>query len=79
MLNSKINQQHHLLGHILLSLNEQLDEVPREASVGVVEEGSGHAEVTHTAGTTDAVDVLLHVGRQIEVDHVTHVGNVQTW
>ena len=66
------------LGHILLGLNEELDEVPREAAIGVVEEGRGHAQVTHTAGTTDAVHVLLNVRRQIKVYHVTHVRYVQT-
>lgn len=75
----KSSTEIYLLGHILLGLDQQLHEVAREAAIGVVEEGGGNTEVAHTAGTTDTVHVLLHVGRQVEVDHVTHVGYVQAW
>lgn len=69
----------YLLGHILLGLNQELHEVPCEATIGVVEEWCGDAEVAHTSGTTDAVHVLLNVRRQIKVYHVTHVRDIQTY
>lgn len=74
----QIKKKYYSLWHILLSFNKQLNQIPSEPAVGIVEEWSGYPEVTHPASTTDTVDVLLHVGRQVEVDHVTHVGDIQT-
>uniref|UniRef100_A0A182QW56 Uncharacterized protein n=1 Tax=Anopheles farauti TaxID=69004 RepID=A0A182QW56_9DIPT len=48
-----------------------------DVAILLVEERGGRTEVTHATGTTDAMHVLLHLGRQIEVDHLLHVRNVQ--
>ena len=65
-------------GQLLVALHQQLDQVLDQVAVLLVEEGCGEAEVAHAAGSADAVDVLLHVPGQVEVDDVLHVGDVQT-
>lgn len=65
-------------GQLLLRFDDELDEVANQVAVLVVEEGRGDAEVAHAPGTTDAVDVLLHVRGQVEVDDVLHVRDVET-
>ncbi len=59
------------LGH-----GELLDaqEVP---VLGRGDEGDGHARPTHPAGAPDAVHVGFRVLRHVEVDHVSHVADVQ--
>lgn len=65
------------LGDILFGFNEQLHQVARQAAVAVVEERRRDAEVAHTARTTNTMDVLFHVRRQVKVYHVTNVGYIQ--
>jgi len=62
----------------LVRLDNEFDQVLGQIPIFLVEEGGGETEVAHAAGTTDPVNVLVHVGRQVEVDDVLHVGDVQT-
>jgi hypothetical protein len=50
---------------------------PGQAKVIVSEEGSSQTLLACTAGTTDAVHVIVNVLGQVVVDHVRHVGDVQ--
>ena len=66
------------VGHVLLGFDHKLVQVSRNVSILVVEERSCQTEIAHTASTTNAVDVLFDVVRQIKVNDVLNVGNIQT-
>ena len=63
---------------LLVTLHQQLDQILDKVAILVVEEGGGEAEVAHATSSTNPVHVLLHVSRQVKVDDVLHVGDVQT-
>ena len=65
-------------GDLLLGLRQEVQQVSADVAVLVVEEGGGQAQVAHPAGPPDAVHVLLDVTGHVKVDHVLHVGDVQT-
>jgi len=44
----------------------------------VVEKRSGESGVSSTPGSADAVDVVINVGGEIEVDNVHDVGDIKT-
>ncbi len=62
----------------LIGLHDKLDQVLGQVPVLLVEERGGQPEVAHPAGSADAVDVLVDVRREVKVDDVLHVGDVQT-
>ena len=62
----------------MLRFDEQLEQVADDVRVLVVEEARGEADVADAAGSPDSVDVLVDVAWKVEVDHVTHVWNVET-
>ena len=64
--------------NFLLRFDEQLEQVADDVRVLVVEEARGEADVADAAGSPDSVDVLVDVAWKVEVDHVTHVWNVET-
>jgi len=70
------------LRNLLLGLNEDLAEVLAEVVVAVVEERGSLALIADTRGTANAVDVLRDAsmlgGRQVVVDDVLDVGNIET-
>uniref|UniRef100_A0A182JJJ6 Uncharacterized protein n=1 Tax=Anopheles atroparvus TaxID=41427 RepID=A0A182JJJ6_ANOAO len=71
----------HLLqeaGDLLSRLGEQPHQPVGDVAVLLVEERGGRTEVAHAPGTPNAVHVLLHLRRQVEVDHLLDVGNVET-
>ena len=59
-------------------LQDEFNQVFGEVAVFVIEEGGGETQVTHTTRTTDAMNVLLDVGGQVEVDDVLDVRDVET-
>merc|ERR1719474_1209621 len=63
---------------LLVALHDQLHQVLGEVPVLLVEEGSGQTKIAHSTSSPDSVDVLLNISRHVEVDHVLHVGNVET-
>jgi len=65
------------LGHVLLGLAEELGELGSHVAIGLGEEGRGDTDVASTAGTTDAVDIVVNVGGQVIVDDVSDVGDVE--
>jgi hypothetical protein len=48
------------------------------ACLGGLHEGEGAAGASHTGRATDAVHVGFGLVGQVEVDHVAHVGDVET-
>lgn len=44
----------------------------------LVDERRGNTRLAATAGTTDAMDIVLDLGRHVEVDDVLDVGEVHT-
>ncbi len=46
--------------------------------LGAAREGDGDAARTGTTGAADAMDVVLGAARQIEVDHMGHIADVDT-
>ncbi len=63
-------------GQLLARLGNQFDQIFGQVSILVVEERGGEAQVTHAAGTTDAMNVLLDVRWQVEVDDVLDIRDV---
>lgn len=57
---------------------QELGEALGEAGVLVSEEGSGKALLSGTACAPDAVHIVVHIGGEIKVDDMRHVGNIQT-
>mmetsp|Transcript_45102 Transcript_45102/g.78750 ORF Transcript_45102/g.78750 Transcript_45102/m.78750 type:complete len:324 (-) Transcript_45102:1100-2071(-) len=66
------------LGHLLVVLREELDQLLGDVAVLVVHQGQRVTHVADTAGTTNAVHVVVNVGGQVEVDHLCDIGNIQT-
>jgi hypothetical protein len=64
------------LRNFLVGFLEQLDEVANNSTIATVEESGGDTSVSGTTGTTDAVDVVVNVGRKIVVDDVGNVRNI---
>ena len=62
------------LRHLLVGLLEQVEKVPNDSAVAAVEEGSGNTSVSCTSGTTNTMNVVVNVGREVVVDHVSDVG-----
>lgn len=65
--------------YLLVSLLQHPQE--RAGNVSVLrlgEQRCGDAEVAGAAGTTNLVHVLVNVGRQVKVDDVRDVGDIQT-
>ena len=60
----------------LVCFVQQFDQVECHVAIFVVEERGGQTKVTHTSGTTDTMDVLLNVVRQVEIDDVLYVRNI---
>ena len=65
------------LGHLLVVLLHQLDQLPRNVAILVVHKRKCVADVTHTTSSADAVHVVVDVGGQVEVDHLGDVGDIQ--
>jgi hypothetical protein len=64
--------------NILVGFPEKLNKVTDDVPVTTVEEGSGVTRVSGTAGTTDTMDVVVNVRREIVIDDVRDVGNIKT-
>ena len=64
--------------NLLVSLLEELKKLTDDTTVATVEESSGNTSVSGTTGTTDAVNIVINIGREIVVDDVGDVGNIQT-
>jgi len=58
-------------------LREQIKELPRNVLVLLVHQRQGVPDVADTAGTSDAVHVVVDIVREVVVDHLSHVGDVQ--
>ena len=63
---------------VLLVLNQKISKILRDVLVLRVHEGQRVSDIAHTAGSADSVNIIVNVGRQIEVDHLRHVGDIQT-
>jgi len=61
----------------LVSLSQELHKVFDDILVATVEECSRHTRVARTPGTTDTMDVVVNVGREIVVDDVGDIRNVK--
>lgn len=64
--------------NLLVSLLEELKKLADDTTVATVEESSGNTSVSGTTGTTDTMDVVIDISREIVVDDVGDVGNIQT-
>ena len=60
-----------------MGLLEEVDERLDDVLVATVEEGGGDTGVSGTAGTTDPVDVVVDVRREVEADDVLDVRGVE--
>ena len=65
-------------GQLLVGLDQQLNQVLDKVPVLLIEEAGGKAQVTHTTGSTNTVNILLHISRQVKVDDMLHIGDIQT-
>jgi hypothetical protein len=65
-------------GDLLVGLLEKFHKFSDNSTVATVEESSGNTSVSSTAGTTNTMDVVVNVGREIIVDDVGDVGNIET-
>ena len=66
------------LREFLIRLHNEFDQIFGQVSVLVIEERRGQAQVAHSAGSSDAVNVLLDVRGHVEVDDVLDVWNVES-
>lgn len=64
--------------NLLVGLLEELKKLTDDTTVATVEESSGDTSVAGTTGTTNTMDVVIDIGREIVVDDVGNVGNIQT-
>jgi hypothetical protein len=62
---------------LLIVLIEQLSQFSYNPSVFLVDEREGATGVSGTACTTDAVDVIVDVGREVVVDDLGDVRDIQ--
>jgi hypothetical protein len=58
-------------GNFLVGLLEQLEEVSNNTTIATVEERGGDTSISGTTCTTNAVYVVVDVGRQVVVDDVS--------
>jgi hypothetical protein len=65
-------------GNILVRFLEELHEVTNDATVATVEERSRETGVASTTSTTDTMNVVVDVGREVIVDDVGHVGYIKS-
>jgi hypothetical protein len=65
-------------GNFLVGLLEQVEEIPNDTTVATVEESSCDTSVPGTTSTTDTMDIVVNVSRQIVVDDVGDVRNIQS-
>jgi hypothetical protein len=61
------------LRDFLVGLLQQVEEVTNDSAVAAVEESSGNTSVSCTSGTTDTMDVVVNIGREVVVDHVSDI------
>ena len=64
-------------GYLLVRLPKELDEVTNDVAVTPIEEGSGDSDITRTSSTADTMDIVIDVRREIVIDDVGDVGNIQ--
>lgn len=61
----------------MVRFHDELHQFADQVPILVVEKRSCEAEVAHAARTTDSVDVFFYIRRQVEVDDVLNVWDVQ--
>jgi hypothetical protein len=66
------------LRNLLVGLLEEINEVSDNTTVAAVEEGSGDTGVSGTTSTTDPMDIVVNIGREIVVDYVSHIRYVES-
>ncbi len=67
----------HPTRHLLLGLDQQVDQVPQKPSVLIGVKRRCAANVADAACAPDAMNVLLNVVREIVIDHMSHIRDVQ--
>ncbi len=65
-------------GHLLVGLGKDLLELVRDAVVLLTEERRGKTLLTGPTRTTDPVHVVVDVGRQVIVDDVRDMGDIES-
>ena len=68
----------HLAWHFLFRLRQQVDQVFRNFHIFLVVKGRRPTGVTGSTGSPDTMDVLVDLGRQVKVDDVTNIWDVET-
>ncbi|CAH0053234.1 unnamed protein product [Clonostachys solani] len=63
---------------LLVGFLEELHKLSDDTTVATVEEGSGNTRVSSTTSTTNTVDVVVNVSRQVIVDDVGDIGDIET-
>ena len=61
-----------------MGLFQKLNHIANDATVPAVEEGRGFTGVACTTGTTNPMNIVINVGGQIVVNHVSNVRDIQT-
>jgi hypothetical protein len=62
--------------NLLVGLLQKLEEVSDNTTVATVEECCRNTGVSGTTGTTDTMNIVVDVSRQVVVDHVSHIRDV---
>ena len=66
----------HFRRHFLLCLGKKRNQFICDFRIFLVEKRRRPASITGTTSSTDSVHIFVDFGRQVEVDHVTHVWNI---
>ena len=61
-----------------MSLLEEFNHVADDTAVATVEESSRNTGVSGTSSTSDTMNVVVNVRRQVIIDDVSHIRDVQS-
>merc|ERR1712222_77856 len=64
--------------NLLVGLSKNLDQILHNVRVLLVDHGGGNTIRSSTTGTTNAVNIIVDVMREIIVDHMEDVVDIQT-
>merc|ERR1711963_277185 len=64
--------------NLLVGLSKNLDQILHNVRVLLVDHGGGNTIMSSTTGTTNAVNIIVDVMREIIVDHMEDVVDIQT-
>jgi len=64
-------------GHFLVGFLQEINKLSDDTTIAAVEKGSRNTRISSTAGTTNAVDIVVNVRGEVVVDDVRDIGDIK--